>query len=81
MIMIPAVALMSMHCLHLSVVRLDCGCKTNDYFCFGNKSAANLFQISIFYLVLFGLPSAEGANGLIAEQRNERHGAFFDMLL
>ena len=86
--MIPAAALMSTHCLHLSVVRLDlaslnlaiCGCKTNDYFCFGNKSAANLFQISIFYLVLLHLPGAEGFEGLVAEQRDERHGAFFDML-
>ena len=35
---------------------------------------------SILDLILFRFPSAEGANGFVAEQRNGRHGARFLML-
>ena len=36
---------------------------------------------SILDLILFRFPSAEGANGFVAEQRDGRHGARFLMLL
>ena len=34
----------------------------------------------ILHLVLLHLPGAEGFEGLVAEQRDKRNGAFFDML-
>jgi len=81
MIMIPAAALMSTHRLHLSVVRLDCGCKINAFFVFGNKSATNLITNSILHLILLRFPGTESFKSLVAEQRDERYGAIFDMLL
>ena len=58
-----------------------CGCKINAFFVAGNKSATNLTKISILHLILLLCPSTEGFEGFIAEQRDERHGAFFDMVL
>ena len=48
---------------------------SNDHY--GNSN----YYFSILHLILLLLPSAEGANGFVAEQRDGRHGARFLMLL
>ena len=82
MIMIPAQASMSTHCLHLSGgAAWFCGCKITAFFVLGNKSAANLAKISILHLVTFHLPSLEGLDGLVMEQWDEWHCAMLMLLL